>query len=115
MFGSQNGRVILVIGTVGVFRVELSLMMIMNWGNWIESDFFYGITCLICIFGIRFRINGYIRARCLVLKKGIVILVIGTGGIIRVDMSLMKMMIMHWGNGYCSNSYAESIKTKKTW
>ena len=47
------------------------------------------------IFGIRFRINGYIRARCLVLKKGIVILVIGTGGIIRVDMSLMKMMIMH--------------------
>ena len=40
MFGSQNGRVILVIGTVGVFRVELSLMMIMDWGNWIESDFF---------------------------------------------------------------------------
>ena len=50
---------------------------------------------MICIFGIRFRINGYIRARCLVLKKGIVILVIGTGGIIRVDMSFMKMMIMH--------------------
>lgn len=49
----------------------------------------------------------------MVLKKGIVILVIGTGGIIRVDMSFMKMMIMHWGNGYCSNSYAESIKTKK--
>ena len=47
------------------------------------------------IFGIRFRINGYIRVRCLVLKKGIVILVIGTGDIIRVDMSLMKMMIMH--------------------
>ena len=40
MFGSKNGRVILVIGTVGVFRVELSLMMIMNWGWWIESDFF---------------------------------------------------------------------------
>ena len=39
MFGSKNGRVNLVIGTVGVFRVELSLMMIMNWGNWIESDF----------------------------------------------------------------------------
>ena len=39
MFGSKNGRVILVIGTVGVFRDELSLMMIMNWGNWIESDF----------------------------------------------------------------------------
>ena len=78
----------------------------LNW-KW----FFYGITCLFFIFGIRFRINGYIRARYLVLKKGIVILVIGTGGIIRVDMSLMKMMIMHWWNGYCGNSYAESIKT----
>ena len=46
MFGSKNGRVILVIGTVGVFRVELSLMMIMNWGNWIESDFF--MELLVC-------------------------------------------------------------------
>ena len=50
---------------------------------------------MICIFGIRFIINDHITARCLVLKKGIVIIVIGTGGIIRVDMSLMKMMIMH--------------------
>jgi hypothetical protein len=38
MFGSKNGRVNLVIGTVGVFRVEQSLMMIRNWGDWIESD-----------------------------------------------------------------------------
>ena len=38
MFGSKNGRVILLIGTVGVFRVEPSLMMIMNRGNWIEID-----------------------------------------------------------------------------
>jgi len=38
VFGSKNGRVIIVIGTVGVFRVKLSEMMIMNWGNWIESD-----------------------------------------------------------------------------
>ena len=30
MFGSKNRRVNLVIGTVGVFRVEPSLMMIRN-------------------------------------------------------------------------------------
>ena len=42
MFGSKNGRVNLVIGTVGVFRVELSLMMIRNWGDGIESD------CQVC-------------------------------------------------------------------